>query len=543
VYSRYLTKFPDGYNPSSQQIDLIKRIEDAYAKGYKFVICSAPTGSGKSFISKTLANVSNKCTDEFKRLITSYDAFKQDYVGNYTHEVECLNQPPHGAMTLTITKSLQDQYKGLFDSSAVLKGKSNYQCQVNTDVDVENAPCLLTQKLKEECWSKNICPYYNARNKALVDQFSVLNYKMFLSLPDHVKRKNFIICDEASELEDELVKHFSVFVDPDKLRMLGLKIPFLYTANLQDVHNWLNQIMMIVGEHIDSLTQKQKHGKSSSLNINEKIKLNFFKNFHHTLNLIDSTWDKCEYVCQREGKTVRIMPLRVDTLSKFIFNSADNVLLMSATIVDHKNYAKTLGITEYKYIEVDSSFDANKAPIYVSVTNKLNKSNIQKVLPLIVQQIKSICESHKNEKGIIHTHTMQITEYLQKHLKGERFLFRNTDSKNDKILSTHSKSDLPTVIVSPSMTFGVDLKDDLARFQIIVKGAFLPLGDVRIKRLFDEDKVWYVNKMLINLVQACGRGVRSKEDYCVTYILDGTIYDAIIANKAKLPKYFIDRFV
>ena len=49
--------------------------------------------------------------------------------------------------------------------------------------------------------------------------------------------------------------------------------------------------------------------------------------------------------------------------------------------------------------------------------------------------------------------------------------------------------------------------------------------------------------MLGNLVQACGRGVRNKDDHCVTYILDGAIYEAIINNKGKLPKYFLDRFV
>ena len=68
------------------------------------------------------------------------------------------------------------------------------------------------------------------------------------------------------------------------------------------------------------------------------------------------------------------------------------------------------------------------------------------------------------------------------------------------------------------------------------------MGDNRIKRLFDEDKEWYTDKMLINLVQACGRGIRSKDDYCTTYIIDQAITDAVIANRAKLPKYFVDRF-
>jgi len=541
VYSRFLTKFPDGYNPSSQQIDLIKRIEDAYAKGYKYVICTAPTGSGKSFISKTLGNVSNKCTDEFKRLITSYDAFKQDYVGNHVHEIDCLKEPSHGTFALTITKSLQDQYKQLFDDSSTLKGKSNYQCEVNTDVDVENAPCLLLPKLKEECWSTNKCPYYNARNKALIDQFSILNYKMFLSLPGHVKRKNFIVCDEASELEDELVKHFSVFVEPERFKLLGVKIPLLYSEDMQHVRTWLTTLMVTLGEHIDSLTSKHNH-KNATLNINDKIKLNYFKNFHRTLNLIDSTWENCEYVVQREKSTVRITPLRVDVLSKYVFDYAENVLLMSATIVDHKNFAKTLGIDQYKYIEVDSTFDSKKAPIYVSNVGRLNKQNIDRNMPKIAKVIKDICESHGKEKGIIHTHTLDITKQLQKHLKGDRYLFRDNESKNDNILSKHSKSKEPTIIVSPSMTFGIDLRDDLARFQIIVKAAYLPLGDNRIKRLFDEDKEWYTDKMLINLVQACGRGIRSKDDYCTTYIIDQAITDAVIANRAKLPKYFVDRF-
>lgn len=542
MYSRYLTKFPDGYNPSTQQIELIKRVEDAFAKGYKFVICSAPTGSGKSFLSKTLGNVSNECSAEFKDLVTSYKAFKQDYAGNYTHEVECLDQPSSGAFVLTITKALQDQYNKLFDDTSLLKGKNNYQCQVNVDVDVENAPCLLAPKLKEECWSKNICPYYNARNKALTAKFSALNYKMFLSLPGHVKNKNFLICDEASELEDELVKHFSVFIDPDKLKLLGVKVPYLYSSNMDDVYKWFNQLLVIIGEHIESLTAKHNN-KHTQLNINDKIKLNYFKNLHRTLNLIDETWSKCEYVCQREGKTVKIMPLKVDVLSKYIFNYAENILLMSATIVDHKNFAKTLGIDNYKYIEVDSTFDSTKAPIYVSVRNKLNKENMARSLPRIVEQIQSICKSHSQEKGIIHTHTLSITEYLQKNLKDSRYLFRDSETKNDIILSKHSKSTEPTVIVSPSMTFGIDLRDELARFQIIVKGAFLPLGDVRIKKLFDEDKEWYTNKMLINLVQACGRGVRSKEDHCVTYILDGTVADVVLSNKHKLPKYFLNRFI
>jgi superfamily II DNA or RNA helicase len=51
-----LSKFPDTFTPNKQQVKLLSNIDQAFKDGYKFVVCSAPTGSGKSFISKTLGN-------------------------------------------------------------------------------------------------------------------------------------------------------------------------------------------------------------------------------------------------------------------------------------------------------------------------------------------------------------------------------------------------------------------------------------------------------------------------------------------------------
>ena len=538
MFTNYLSHFPKGFEPSSQQVTILKGIEQAF-KDNKFVICCAPTGSGKSFISKTLGNSTNDCTEEFKNLINTYAAYKQA-LGSYTYEDECLEQPPFGAFALTITKALQDQYVGLFPDSSYLKGKSNYQCEVDPNFDVETAPCVLTPHIKDECWIQNKCPYYNARNKSLTDRFSILNYKMFLALPHHVKRKNIIICDEASELEDELIKHFTLFIDPDKLKTLGVVVPYLYKEEPQAILTWVNQLSEILAGHISDLNIALNEKKK--LTIVDKRKLNYFINLHGTVRQIIGTWDTTEYICQRDGKTAKLTPLRVDNLTKFIFDCADKVVLMSATIIDHANFAKSLGIEKYKFIEVDSTFDPKKAPIHISTKVKLNRANLEKNLPIIAQQIQKICDMHKDEKGIIHTHTMQITSYLQKTLKGNRFIFREDGVANEDMLKSHNLATAASVLVSPSMTFVVDLKGDLARFQIIVKAAYLPLSDNRIKKLFDIDKAWYLDKMLCNLVQACGRGNRSKDDYCVTYILDGVLFDAIIANKGKLPKYFLDRF-
>lgn len=542
MQKKLVSYFPQDYSPSKSQIQLINGVEKAFAKGKKFVICCAPTGTGKSFLGKTLANVSSPPTSAYVNLINSYDAFRQDYSGNYTHEADARKEPAFGTFTLTITKSLQDQYVKLFEDGKLLKGKANYQCQVDTNFDVESAPCVLVNKLKEDCWTKNICPYYTARNTALTDKFSILNYKMFLSLPDHVKRKNFIICDEASELEDELVRRFSAFIEYDRLKNYDVSVVPLVTDSTQKVRVWLYDLIFHLGEIINTLQNRQTK-KITNLSPIDKIKIRYLKNLYNNLVIIESLWDECEFVVEKDSQRASFTPLKVDKLSKYIFDYGENILLMSATIIDHKNFAKTLGIKDYEYVEVDSTFESSKSPIYVTSKNKLNYKTIKTELPEIVNKIKQICDFHKDAKGVIHTHTMEITEYIKTRLHGERFLFRELASKNEDILKEHSSSSKPTVLVSPSLSFGIDLKDELARFQIIVKLPYLPLSSKRVKKLFELDKNWYIDKMLNAMVQATGRATRSKNDYSVTYILDGNIVDVIKTHKHRLPKYFIDRII
>ena len=544
MIGRFLSKFPEGYTPSNQQIKLIKGIEEAFDK-HKFVICSAPTGSGKSFISKTLANNSDEPTDNFKDLIKSYTAFKIDQTGSYMNEDECKKEPPAGAFALTITKTLQDQYKDLFDDTVLLKGKTNYQSTIDPSINVELESLIIPKKILDDHRQNNLCPYHNDRNDALTNKFAALNYKMFLALPNHVKKRNYIICDEASELEDEIIKQFSIAIDIKALRKLSVKIFPLSSTKPKTVRKWIGDIQLTIHESISQLHDRLKAG----LTQRDWGKLQYLKNMHRTLCLIDETWQKCEYIVQVEDRdNIKLTPLKVDTLTKYIFSYADKILLMSATVIDHRNLAKSLGITDYKYIESDSTFDPKNAPIYISQTNKLNHANLQKALPTIVEQIQNICDTHKGEKGIIHTHTNHITNYIQTHIRDRsyescRFLFRDQLTTNEDILKQHEESKEPTVLVSPSLGLGIDLKGDLARFQIIVKAAYLPLGDNRIKKMFEQDKNWYTNKMLSNLIQQCGRGIRSKDDYCVTYVLDANIFQAIMRNKSKLPKYFIERFV
>ena len=90
----------------------------------------------------------------------------------------------------------------------------------------------------------------------------------------------------------------------------------------------------------------------------------------------------------------------------------------------------------------------------------------------------------------------------------------------DAILKKHIIGDRPTVLLSPSMSEGVDLHGNLSRFQIICKIPYPYLGDKIVKKRMNKWKNWYALQTAKLIVQAAGRSIRSMDDIAVTYILD-----------------------
>jgi Rad3-related DNA helicase len=533
-----LLNFPDGFIPSGPQVEILKAIDKHINDGVKFIVINAPTGSGKSFLGKTIANAVNGPSDTYKRCVDDYSIFSE----NGGDLVE--GEESFGVYALTITKSLQDQYKSTFDDTGILKGQSNYQCALDDSLSVDIAPCIYVQGLKNDCWKQNKCPYYNSRNEMLKQKFSSLNYSMFFSLPEHLKKRHIIVCDEGSELEEQLVGQFSCEIDIPFLVKTGTDlISFPTQETPVKVVAWLNELIASVVQNIEDYKKFLKESKGSPEYFKKSGEYTKLMNLQGNLQILVSTYHDSEYIIEKENKIIKFTPLKVDKLSQYIFNHADHVIIMSATIIDHKNFCKGLGILKYEYIEVDTEFDHSKGPIHIMVKQKLNYSNLKEMLPTLAKQVQGILKEHSGDKGIIHTHTQYIADYIRDNVKTNRLLCREAGVKNEEILELHEKSKTPSVLVSPSMTYGVDLKGDLAKFQIILKAPWLPTKDKRVEKMMKLDKQWYSNKMLCTLVQACGRGIRSVDDECVTYILDGSIFDVIIRNKSKLPTYFVDRFI
>lgn len=524
--------FPKGFTPRENQVQCINKTLDYFRTGGKFVIINAPTGSGKSLIGAALSELAEPPSNEYRDAVLSYKAYDlmdgPDFTDVYS-----------GCFVLTTTKTLQDQYSNTFDYGYVLKGKTNYQCTENNEVAVDFGPCVLTPKVRRGCWARNSCPYYTSRNNILVNKLSFLNYSAFFHLQNNIKYRNIIVCDEASEIEDELVKAYSVTITYKHLDILN--IPYKKLEDDGAARGWLTDIY----ESVKSTCKDLMEQFANKINLTQKdtIRLRYANQLHESIKKVLGCWDCVEYIIEKDDKTVQAIPLKVDYLSKNLFDYAERVVLMSATIIDHANYAKSLGIKDYKYIEVDSTFSPKKSPIYCSDKFPLSYKTMDRNLPKVIDMAVSISDKHNNEKGIIHTYTFAITQKLKQKLHGKRFLYREEGVTNEDILSEHGLRTDPTVLVSPSMAFGVDLKDDAARWQIIMKMPYSSLASKRIKKLAELDPRWYTRKMLTSFVQMCGRSTRSEEDHSVTYVLDGSIINIMQRCRDLLPKYFLQRFI
>jgi Rad3-related DNA helicase len=88
------------------------------------------------------------------------------------------------------------------------------------------------------------------------------------------------------------------------------------------------------------------------------------------------------------------------------------------------------------------------------------------------------------------------------------------------------------------MMEGVDLKDELSRFQIICKIPFPYLGDLVVKKRMERNDKWYPYMTAKSIIQSLGRSIRNQSDHAISYILDGDWERFYNKNKHLFPLEF-----
>lgn len=522
-----LSKFPFNEIRGKQE-EIISKLEANWNK-FKVFVIQAPTGVGKSPIAQAVG--------------LSVDS----------------------TFLLTSTKQLQDQYIKDFGSKKVvdLKGKANYRCNIEPGLNVECGPCTVNKDLLKNCKDNGICSYYKQRERTLNANIAVLNTSFFLystTCGRYFKPRDVVIVDECHLLESQLVQWATTLISPKNLKdEYEINVPeYVPSSGYQNNRKWLNDVWKLIVDRRSELEVEIKElldgqdPNAMSEDVLEEVSVShgaYYKidKLYKTMERFFNSPYKDSWLCEPEEDGLIVTPVEVNDLYKrFIASQAEEkVVFMSATILDLVGFCKTFGLTkeEVGLINIESEFPPERSPIVYNPCGSMNYKNLDTSMPKIIETVKDILAKHPNEKGIIHSGNYRIAQEIYDSLNDPRLIIKQEGENNEVIMKKHADSKDSTVLISPSLTTGTDLKDDLSRFQIIVKLPFLSLADKRVARKNELNNNWYVAEMFRTVVQAAGRSTRNKEDWSVTYVLDNSFYHFVIKYRKWLSKNFLRRII
>jgi Rad3-related DNA helicase len=260
-------------------------------------------------------------------------------------------------------------------------------------------------------------------------------------------------------------------------------------------------------------------------------------------------------VCENESYkgssyAVKITPVEVNIAAKMLFQTYPLVVFMSSTI-DKKLFCRDLQISEKdtEYLSYESKIDSSKRKIIKDYQgeklwprkwNEPGDTEYRNTIRKIIERIKEIMKQYPEEKGLILVNSKKehddiikgILDYeSKKRLTYVKYHLKDTNEvqkSNEEILEIHKRKE-NSVLISPSMWEGIDLKKDLGRFCIIAKAPFAPGSGalVQAKRRLRPDDRWKETKDFFTLIQGCGRCTRATDDHSTTYLLEKGCEDLI----------------
>ena len=544
------------------QREIIEAICNSYLDDQNAtLVVDAPTGAGKSLIAMCSAHV--------------------------------LKELGNRGYLITSDLSLQDQYESDFYRLGLrwpsVRGVDNYECSVN-GLPFSLGDCKLKgmgyeQAEKLSCYSS--CEYLQNRRRSIEQPVALLNYAFWLIQRNYVedrmlqdsrevpfKSRDFVFFDEAHKVDEIVQGHFSPRVDIGIVDKFGLANRFIQKQDIGTPIQTLGSIKSIVNR---LLTEKSKPALfevmqdfrkiakvyrkaaqitkaqaakrfknrevprdwSSALTVFDRLKdvyckfddyVGLIKEVGTEAMVINQMEDEAKFMCVEESKMIQ----------KYLHEKAGFKVFMSATIGDPRAFVKIMGIKNAKFIRVPNAFNYDKSPVVFVNRHKLSFREREASLPKVVKILDQIISKHSGQRGVIHTGSYMFANYIKQNSKHTFRLMDYENSKDKKgIIELFKKKD-DAVLMGPSLLEGLDLKDDISRFQIFFKVPYPNVSDPLIKAKMQHSKEWYDWKTGISIMQGVGRSVRSKDDWAVTYVLDAC-FRSLINKQGFFPPSFQER--
>lgn len=543
----------------------------------KFFILEAATGFGKSPINIAEASWAKTSKGQFKPgayILTPQKTLAQQYMTdfeplglvelkgrtNYTcaswskQMGDRVNCEDGASMNEAQRKKISDQDKNPSEEPDNFVDQNPSPEEPDDFVDQNPSP-------EVRCGS---CPYRIAKDKFMHYPFGTTNFAYYLyesNLSGQLPRRNTLILDEAHNTEEQILGLTETVITQKDCTKNGVseKLPIFKDNDSDAVMLWLDNILVpAISKRLMHLAS-QLTSEKNRVALDAARKKSALENFILRLNFFRYAKDKSEWFVWSDWNEqfkqgtgdLCIKPLTARLFAHdLLFSKAQKILITSATILDPNTFMRSLGIhpNDAEYLSIGSEFPIENRPLFYWPVGNMRQKDIKETLPKMAEEVEKILKyaRYSTKKGIVHTQSYYINNYLVRYLRdrglGNRIITHDSNfGAREEAQFQHivAREKDPTILFSPSMTEGLDLREDLSRLQIVCKvpyPALTPYNKARMQR----DPAYYQWQTALKLVQQTGRSNRSATDRSHTFILDSGFSTFIQKNNHILPKYWLD---
>lgn len=510
-----------------QKETVVDILEALYIDDNDVVTLSAPTGAGKSLIIYAVSRVISVANG------------KQSFV-------------------TTPLNSLIDQIDNddFIDNVTTIKGKNNYSCIHPQDRGTAVSDAICQREDDFDCEFKgqfdthNGCPYYGRKARAKATDIAVTNLSYLMAnsmIPENedarFSPRNFLAVDETQNIEDFALNFIGFTIKKRDIPINFKLIDDIPDAgcDMETMISWLRQVLNAIIDRLMALNRKPRLSETENSDQEDLERLKY-----RISNFIEDYDKGRHWTKTRDGEVIKFEPVFIGRfIDRFLWSQAEKVLLSSATI-PKGDFLDAIGLSDKQtaHIEVPSTFPIENRPVITTeMVGKMTKAERGDTIPKLAQRLAKIADFHNGERGFVHCNSYKIMqrvyEQLPRHVR-ERTMRQDPDNRMDSLEQWYNSDE--QIFLSVAMDEGISLDDDRARWQAVAKASYPFMGDERVKYRVQEmgDWEWYAGQAIIDLQQAVGRGMRSKDDWCVTYLLDSSFTSLLDKNKHLFEPWFLD---
>lgn len=572
--------FPfEGYRTHQQEI-LHEAAEALFDRpGVDIVVIDAPTGIGKSAINMALGNLT-------------------------TGRGDGPNSAFYTTPQKKLRNQLQND-RDLSELHSALRGRRDYTCDSvppdkQRDGRTYNCNDCPVRSMESENCRERRCTYWRAKKEAMEATVATLTFAYLIidsRLPTYTEQgqqisfddRELLIIDEAHTLAEQVASlHAGMTLSPRKLMTdeaheyddhaqksadldettlsydvdpytvfeteLSDRIDELDVRNIDELTS-VKPIAGVIESVRDAIEDKANALSRLPLISDEGVELvDDFVSLHWSLGmLLDQLADDEPWVISDNRSDsqydVELKPVYVGRfLQDNVWNRADKIVLSTATMPYRNRPAKWLsriGLNPGRAVTISKPmpFPAEQRQIRADYQiGNMSSGGISDHWDEIIDSLNDIADKHSGEKGLVHTVSYERAKNIHAEMR-DQTMRHKSDSRLDsaQIIEKWQRSS-KQMLLTPSMTEGVDLVDDRCRFQVLVKAPYRTLSDPRVNYLVREenDWDWYNDVAAREIIQSVGRAVRNPDDHATYYVLD-TKFDQVLSGRT--PDWFEDAIV